>query len=80
MKNIIIAILGTKIIMDLPMWEFDGDAVFVCLSIFLVVWISMEGIDQFICDVRRKRKLRNRRYERFCKEIIDLTEREKENA
>lgn len=80
MKNLIIAILGTKIIIDLPIWELGNDAVVVCLSIFIVIWVSIEGLDQFFCDVKRKRKIRNRGYEKFCKEITDLTERKKENA
>lgn len=77
MKNIIISALSTKIIVGMSFWNFQDtdDIIMSAIAIFLILWISIETIDEWITNIRRERRRKKRQVERFKLEVIDLTER-----
>lgn len=77
MKNIIISALSTKIIVGMSFWFFQDtdDIIMSAIAIFLILWISIETIDEWITNIRRERRRKKRQVERFKLEVIDLTER-----
>lgn len=77
MKNIIISALSTKIIVGMSFWNFQDtdDIIMSAIAIFLILWISIETIDEWITNFRRERRRKKRQVERFKLEVIDLTER-----
>ena len=78
MKNLIISILATKIIMDFPIWEFEGrEWILVSIAIAIVLFVNISVIEDAWYKARRRQRLNKRRYERFSKEVIDLAERKK---
>ena len=77
MKNIIISALSTKIIVGMSFWNFQDtdDIIMSAIAIFLILWISIETIDEWITNIRRERRRKKRQADRFKLEVIDLTER-----
>ena len=77
MKNLIISLLATKIIMGMGFWQFsDGwDAIIIAFTIAAVLFVSIEVIDEKVTDWKRRRELQRRRADRFKIEVIDLAER-----
>ena len=77
MKNIIISILATKIIMDLPIWELDGsDWIYVSVAIAIILFVNISVIEDSWYKARRKANMQRRRADRFKREIADLTKKE----
>ena len=62
MKNAIISILATKILMDGSFWEFNGfeDRAIVTVMVCLVLFTLLQCFESFYKDVRRE-AIRRRR-------------------
>ena len=74
MKNAIISILATKILMNGSFWEFNGFearaivTVMVCLTLFTL----LQCFESFYKDVRREAIRRRRRLQEFQEEIDEI--------
>lgn len=77
MKNLIISLLTTKIIMGMSFWNFADadDRIVIAVAMVIVLWASIEGIDEIVSKIRRARRMKKRRADRFKLEVIDLTQR-----
>ena len=75
MKNLILSILLMQTVTGLPFWEYSDawDRFFIGLALVIVFWFLAEFLDEFCCNVRRKRWLKKRRANKFKLEVIDLT-------
>lgn len=78
MKNIIISVLTTKIIMGASFWQFadKDDVIMIALASFLVIWIVIETIDEFLMKILRERRRKKRQAEKFKAEVINLMKKE----
>lgn len=74
MKNAIISILATKILMDGSFWEFNGfeDRAIVTVMVCLVLFTLLQCFESFYKDVRRKAIRRRRRLQEFQEEIDEI--------
>ena len=75
MKNLIISILSMQIITGLSFWEFSDklDRVCVGVALTIVLWVAIEALDEWVVNLRRKRKMQRARARRFAIDVIDLT-------
>ena len=71
MKNILISVLATYIILDLPIWRFDGgvDAILVAVAMVGVLFIILESVEYHLTNAIRSHRRKKRKYERFLAEI-----------
>lgn len=77
MKNIIISILATKIIMDVPIWELEGnDWIFISSAIAIILFVNISAIEDAWYKARRMARMQKRRADRFKQEVVDLTKKE----
>lgn len=78
MKNIIISILTTKIIMGASFWHFSdkGDVIMSAIAMFLMLWILIESVDEWVMKFLRERRRKKRQVEKFKLEVINLMEKE----
>lgn len=78
MKNIIISILTTKIIMGASFWNFsdNGDVIMCAIAMFLMLWILIESVDEWVMKILRERRRKKRQVEKFKLEVINLMEKE----
>lgn len=74
MKNAIISILATKIIMDGSFWEFNGfeDRAIVTVMVCLTLFTLLQCFESFYKDVRREAIRRRRRLQEFQEEIDEI--------
>ena len=74
MKNAIISILATKILMDGSFWEFNGfeDRAIVTVMVCLVLFTLLQCFESFYKDVRREAIRRRRRLQEFQEEIDEI--------
>jgi hypothetical protein len=79
MKNLIIAVLAMQIVTGMSFWEFSGhDRIWVGLGFVALIWITLESLDEWIIDRRRRRRMQKRRADRFKLDVIDLTDDDQE--
>lgn len=74
MKNAIISILATKILMDGSFWEFNGfeDRAIVTVMVCLILFTLLQCFESFYKDVRREAIRRRRRLQEFQEEIDEI--------
>lgn len=74
MKNAIISILATKILMDGSFWEFNGfeDRAIVTVMVCLTLFTLLQCFESFYKDVRREAIRRRRRLQEFQEEIDEI--------
>ena len=74
MKNAIISILATKILMDGSFWEFNGfeDRAIVTIMVGLTLFTLLQCFESFYKDVRREAIRRRRRLQEFQEEIDEI--------
>lgn len=74
MKNAIISILATKILMEGSFWEFNGfeDRAIVTVMVCLVLFTLLQCFESFYKDVRREAIRRRRRLQEFQEEIDEI--------
>lgn len=74
MKNAIISILATKILMEGSFWEFNGfeDRAIVTVMVCLTLFTLMQCFESFYKDVRREAIRRRRRLQEFQEEIDEI--------
>ena len=79
MKNAIIAALATKIIIGFSFWQISStkQEIGLCVGLFGILFILIEGADEIITNWQRERRRKKRQADRFKLEVIDLTERRK---
>ncbi len=74
MKNAIISILATKIIMGKCIWEFNGfeDRAIVTATVCLTLFTLLQCFESFYKDQRREAIRRRRRLQEFQEEIDEI--------
>lgn len=74
MKNAIISILATKILMDGSCWEFNGfeDRAIVTVMVCLVLFTLLQCFESFYKDQRREAIRRRRKLQEFQEEIDEI--------
>lgn len=74
MKNAIISILATKILMEGSFWEFNGfeDRAIVTVMVCLTLFTLLQCFESFYKDVRREAIRRRRRLQEFQEEIDEI--------
>ena len=74
MKNAIISILATKILMEGSFWEFNGfeDRAIVTVMVCLILFTLLQCFESFYKDVRREAIRRRRRLQEFREEIDEI--------
>lgn len=74
MKNAIISILATKILMGMCIWEFNGfeDRAIVTVTVCLTLFTLLQCFESFYKDVRREAIRRRRRLQEFQEEIDEI--------
>ena len=74
MKNAIISILATKILMDGSFWEFNGfeDRAIVTVMVCLVLFTLLQCFESFYKDQRREAIRRRRKLQEFQEEIDEI--------
>ena len=74
MKNTIISILATKILMEGSFWEFNGfeDRAIVTVMVCLTLFTLLQCFESFYKDVRREAIRRRRRLQEFQEEIDEI--------
>lgn len=74
MKNAIISILATKILMDGSFWEFNGfeDRAIVTVMVCLVLFALLQCFESFYKDQRREAIRRRRKLQEFQEEIDEI--------
>lgn len=78
MKNLVISLLSTKIIMGMSFWTFDDviEVALIGFTIAFAMFCLLETLDDVVSRHRRKKRMQRSRANRFKMEVIDLTERE----
>lgn len=74
MKNLLIAVLTTYILMGLDFWEFDGrgEMILISLAWVVVVFVCLEGLEETIINARRRRRWQEKQIERFKADIDEI--------
>lgn len=74
MKNAIISILATKILMEESFWEFNGfeDRAIVTVTVCLILFTLLQCFESFYKDQRREAIRRRRRLQEFQEEIDEI--------
>ena len=74
MKNAIISILATKILMEGSFWEFNGfeDRAIVTVTVCLTLFILLQCFESFYKDQKREAIRRRRRLQEFQEEIDEI--------
>lgn len=74
MKNAIISILATKILMDGSFWEFNGfeDRAIVTVMVCLTLFTLLQCFESFYKDQRREAIRRRRKLQEFQEEIDEI--------
>ena len=74
MKNAIISILATKILLDGSFWEFNGfeDRAIVTVMVCLTLFTLLQCFESFYKDQRREAIRRRRKLQEFQEEIDEI--------
>lgn len=74
MKNAIISILATKILMEGSFWEFNGfeDRAIVTVMVCLTLFTLLQCFESFYKDQRREAIRRRRRLQELQEEIDEI--------
>lgn len=74
MKNAIISILATKIIMGTCIWEFNGfeDRAIVTVTVCATLFVIMQSLESMYKDHRREVIRRQRRLREFSETIDEI--------
>lgn len=74
MKNAIISILATKILMEGSFWEFNGfeDRTIVTVTVCLTLFTLLQCFESFYKDQRREAIRRRRRLQELREEIDEI--------